>query len=151
MKQNNIKFYHDGFDTTCVINDGEVEVKAVAHCEPIHQEFHSPLSGENLAYYKALEKYYHKYATITKEKIDELLRLKEYLFPQKFFNEKKVPKDTIYGVNMVRDRLDKEIMNLKELFTEYKEYELAFAEKIIEWVIYKDNLFKKIKQKTLTN
>ena len=147
MKQNNIQFLHDDFDTTCIINDGEVEVKATAHCEPEHQKFHTNLAGENLAYYKALEKYYHKYATITKEKIDELLRLQNYLFPQKFFNEKKVPKDTIYGVNMVRDRLDKEIMALKELFSEYKGYELAFAMKITEWVIYKDNLFKKFRKK----
>lgn len=148
MKNKNIQFFHNGFDTTCVINDGEIKVKALAHCEPEHEEFHTDLAGENLAYYKALEKYYHKYAIMTKEKIDELLRLKDYLFPQKFFNEKKVPKDTIYGVTMVRDRLDKEIESLKELFTEYKEYELAFAEKIIEWIIFKDKLFKKIKEKT---
>ena len=147
MKQDNIQFIHNGFDTTCIINDGEVEVKATACCEPEHYEFWTSLAGENLAYYKALEKYYHKYATMTKDKIDELLRLENYLFPSKFTNEKKVPKDTIYGVNMVRDRLDKEIIALKDLFTEYKEYELSFAMKIKEWVIYKDNFFKKVKAK----
>lgn len=146
-KKKDIRFYHDEFETTCFLDDGEVYVVAIATCEPEHQDYYTDLAGENLAYYKALEKYYHEYATKTKQKIDELERLADYLFPPKFFNDKKVPKDTIFGVEMVKVRLDKEINNLKELYTEYKEYELAMAGKITEWVIYKDNIFKKFRKK----
>ncbi len=146
-KKKDIRFYHDEFETTCFLDDGEVYVVAVATCEPEHQDYYTDLSGENLAYYKALEKYYHEYATRTKEKIIELERLSNYLFPPRFLSEEKTPKDTVYGVKMVKYRLDKEINNLKELYTEYKEYELAMAGKITEWVIYKDNIFKKFRKK----
>ena len=147
MKKRNVQFYHDEYEVTCMLDDGEVYVFANATCEPIHQDYYSPKAGETLAYYKALKKYYHEYATRTKEKINELERLADYLFPPRFLSEEKTPKDTVFGVKMVKSRLDKEINALKEFRTECLSYEMAFTQKIIEWVIYKDNMFKKLRKK----
>lgn len=147
MKKKRVQFIHDEFDTTCFIDDGHVFISAVAHCEDKDKDYWTNLGGEILSHYKALEKYYHIYCVELNKKIEQLENLSEYLFPKKFFNKNKVSKDTIFGVNMVKARLDKKIQQLKDQYTEYREYELAMGMKVMEYVLNKNHLFEKLRER----
>lgn len=143
------EFIHDDFDTYCYLYDNsETVVVAVAKCHPDEQEFHTNLTGENIAYLKAMEKYARAKANQAKQEGERLKQLREYLFPNKFFSDK-VPEDTKYGVQMVQTRLDKKIKQYNEMYNKYKEIELETAMSLKSYIMSKSYLFKKIKEKQL--
>lgn len=141
------EFIHDDFDTYCYLYDNsETVIVAVAKCHPDEQEFHTNLTGENIAYLKAMEKYARAKANQAKQEGEKLKQLWEYLFPNKFFSDK-VPEDTKYGVQMVQTRLDKKIKQYNKIYDEYKEIELETAMSLKSYIMSKSYLFKKIKEK----
>lgn len=141
------EFIHDDFDTYCYLYDNsETVVVAVAKCHPDEQEFHTNLTGENIAYLKAMEKYARAKANQAKQEEEKLKQLWEYLFPNRFFSDK-VSEDTKYGVQMVQTRLDKKIKQYNEMYNKYKEIELETAMSLKSYIMSKSYLFKKIKEK----
>lgn len=141
------EFIHDDFDTYCYLYDNsETVVVAVAKCHPDEQEFHTNLTGENIAYLKAMEKYARAKANQAKQEGEKLKHLWEYLFPSRFFSDK-VSEDTKYGVQMVQTRLDKKIKQYNEMYDEYKKIELETAMSLKSYIMAKSYLFKKIKEK----
>lgn len=141
------KFVHVNNDTFCVVKDKhDIDGTACASCRPEDLDMHTNLTGEQIAYLKATEKYYHKKAIQMKKEIKKINDLRIYLFPNKFFSEK-VSKDTQFGVQMVQDRMNKKIVSYEELYNEYRKLELESAMAVKSYIMNKCHLFKKIREK----
>ena len=141
------KFFHTASDTFCVVKDKhDMDATACASCRPEDLDMHTNLTGEQIAYLKATEKYYHKKAIQTKKEIKKINDLRIYLFPNKFFSDK-VSKDTQCGVKMVQDRMNKKLNTYEELYDKYRRLELESALAIKSYVMNKNFLFKKIREK----
>ena len=136
MKQK-IDFVHFDKETYCIHKQGESCNIGMSKCHPEDDKYQSTRTGDNIAYYRAMEKYYKEKMVNLNKELKIIKNLYTYVFPKKLIGQ---------GIEIVKYRFDKYIQEKEATKKAYQESIASIKKSCEKYIQDKADFHKKLEK-----
>ena len=135
--KSNTEFHHFPDEVICTYQKGETRTCGSSKCHPDDEKYKNKMTGETIAYYRAIEKYYKSKLVALNKEIKMTKNIYTYVFPSKLVGQ---------GVDIVKYRFDNYIKMKEKEKESYKNAIISVRKTCENYIEGKQKIHKRIEE-----